>query len=370
LKNPAVYYKLYILMKKHILAINPGSTSTKVALFEREKKIKDKIVSHDLTDLVPFEKIIDQQEFRTKVVLDFLSESRFNISDLDAVVGRGGLLTPMESGTYLVTKKMIDYLSNTMLEHASNLGAIIAYKIARKSKSKAYIVDPVVVDEMDDIARITGIPEIKRISIFHALNQKAAARRAAHLIGKNYQNCQLIVAHLGGGISVGAHSHGRVIDVNNGLNGDGPFTPERAGTIPTWSLIELATSYKYTLGQLKKMVTGRGGLVAHLNTNDLRNVIEMVKKKDQKALLVYQAMAYTISKEIASLSAVLKGKIDAIVLTGGLAYNTEFINLIKDRVDFLAPVILLPGEDEMTSLALGVLRVLNGEEKEKIWKIR
>jgi butyrate kinase len=356
------------MANKYILAINPGSTSTKIAIFLGDEKILSQNISHTAEELAPFPKIIDQHHFREKVILDFLKQNAFDVGLLAAVVGRGGLLGPMASGTYLVNDEMTEYLKHTQTEHASNLGALLASDIAKTIGVKAFIADPVTVDEMADVARITGLPEIPRISIFHALNQKAAARQAAKNLGKPYEKSRLIVAHLGGGISVGAHVDGKVVDVNNALNGDGPFAPERAGSLPSWSLIELATSGKHDRATLKKMITGKGGIVAHLKVNDMRKVEEMVKAGDRKAQVVFEAMAYNVAKEIGSLAAVLEGKIDAIVLTGGIAYDQIFIELIRRRVEFLAPLIILPGEDEMTALAQGALRVFLGEEKAKHWK--
>jgi len=355
------------MANKYILAINPGSTSTKIAIFLDEKKIIGQNISHSTEELAPFAKIIDQHKFREKVILDFLKENKFDILQLAAVVGRGGLLTPMASGTYLVNDEMIDFLKNNKMEHASNLGALLASDIARIIPVDAFIVDPVVVDEMAAIAKITGLPEIRRISIFHALNQKAAAREASKKLGKPYEKCRLIVAHLGGGISIGAHAEGQVIDVNNALNGDGPFAPERAGALPSWSLVELALSGKYDAATLKKKITGKGGIVAHLNINDMRKVEELVMAGDPKAIEIFEAMAYNVAKEIGALAAVLEGRIDAIVLTGGIAFDEHFIHLVRRRVEFLAPLIILPGEDEMTALTQGALRVLTGEETAKNW---
>jgi len=355
------------MTNKYILAINPGSTSTKIAIFLGQEKTLSQNISHTAEEIAPFAKIIDQHHFRHKVILNFLKEHAFDVNQLAAVVGRGGLLGPMASGTYLVSEKMTEYLKKTKTEHASNLGALLASDIARDIGVEAYIVDPVTVDEMCDLARVTGRPEIPRISIFHALNQKAAAREAAKKIGKPYEKSRLIVAHLGGGISVGAHADGKVVDVNNALNGDGPFAPERAGGLPSWSLVELATSGKYDLPTLKKMITGQGGIVAHLKVNDMRKVEEMVKAGNPRATVVFEAMAYNVAKEIGSLAAVLEGKVDAIVLTGGIAYDQNFVDLVRRRVEFLAQLIVLPGEDEMTALAQGALRVLLGEEKPKHW---
>lgn len=355
------------MANKFVLAINPGSTSTKIAIFDGDEKILGQNISHAADELAPFPRIIDQHHFRHQVILRFLQDHDFDVRQLAAVVGRGGLLGPMASGTYRVSEQMTEYLKQTKTEHASNLGALLASDIAGDIGVEAYIVDPVTVDEMMDVARITGRPEIPRISIFHALNQKAAARLAARQLGKPYDQCRLIVAHLGGGISVGAHLDGKVVDVNNALNGDGPFAPERAGSLPSWSLVELALSGKYDPPTLKKMITGQGGIVAHLQVNDMRKVEDMVKAGDAKATLVFEAMAYNVAKEIGSLAAVLEGRIDAIVLTGGIAFDPYFVELVRRRVEFAGRLIVLPGEDEMTSLAQGALRVLLGEENPKEW---
>jgi butyrate kinase len=351
-----------------ILAINPGSTSTKLALFHGDERIAQESLSHTSQELAVYKKLTDQSPFRSALVFDFLRKNNINPTDLSAVVGRGGLLSPMPSGTYRIDETMLDYLRHNPLEHASNLGALLASEVAQAAGVPAYIVDPVVVDEMEDVARISGIPEIRRVSIFHALNQKAIAREAARDLGKPYGECNLIVAHLGGGISVGAHERGRVIDVNNALNGDGPFTPERAGAIPSWSLVELALSGRYTREELKQKLTGKGGLVAHLGTNDVREVIRRVRTGDHQAELVYKAMAYTVAKEIAAMAAALRGVTDAVVITGGIAYNDDFVALIKERISFIAPVMVYPGEDEMSALSKGALRVLIGEETAKTWQ--
>jgi butyrate kinase len=352
----------------YILAINPGSTSTKVGVFQNEKIIFDSKISHNVKETSKFDRIIDQKEFRTNVVMNFLKENSFDPTLLSAVVGRGGILTPIHSGTYIVNSEMIDFLNNTYIEHASNLGAIIADIIAKSIGVNAFIVDPVVVDEMEEIAKITGIPQIKRQSIFHALNQKAMGRVAAKTLNKEYQYCNFIVAHLGAGISIGMHKKGVVVDVNNGLNGDGPFSPERAGRIPAWSLVELATSGEYSFTDMQKLITGKGGLVAHLGINDIRDVEKLIDTGHKKAELVYKAMAYNIAKEIGALAPVVMGELDAIVLSGGIAYNEDFVKLIRERVEFLAPVIVFPGEDENFALSQGVLRVLRKEEEVKIWK--
>lgn len=352
-----------------ILAINPGSTSTKIAIFDDEKPVLETTLRHPSEEINKFEKIYDQYEFRKNVILDTLNEKGINLTKLNAVVGRGGLLKPIQGGTYDVNEKMIEDLKVGVLgEHASNLGGILAHEIASKLNIPSFIVDPVVVDEMHDVARISGMPEIKRKSILHALNQKAVARRAADELGKPYGDLNLIVAHLGGGISVGAHLKGRIVDVNNALDGEGPFSPERAGGLPVGDLAKLCFSGKYTLDDIKKKIKGKGGLVAYLGTNDGREVVKMIEAGDKQAELVYKAMAYQVSKEIGSCAAVLKGQVDAVVITGGIAYDEMFVNWIKERVAFIADIKVYPGEDEMIALAQGGLRVLKGEEKAQEYK--
>lgn len=351
-----------------ILAINPGSTSTKIAIYDNEKPVFEEVLRHSNEEIANFDKIFDQYEFRKNVILQTLNEKGINLTKLAAVVGRGGLLKPIPGGTYLVDEQMLEDLKVGVLgEHASNLGGVLAYEIANQLNIPAYIVDPVVVDEMDDIARISGMPEIERKSIFHALNQKAVARRAAKESGKRYDEVNYIVAHLGGGISVGAHEKGRVIDVNNALDGEGPFSPERSGGLPVGDLVKLCFSGKYTHAEIKKLIKGNGGLVAYLGTNDAREVVKMIEAGNQQAKLIYQAMAYQVAKEIGACSAVLKGKVDGIILTGGIAYDKEFVQWIKESVEFIAPVLIYPGEDEMIALVEGGLRVLRKEESPKTY---
>jgi len=351
-----------------ILVINPGSVSTKVALFSNEQLLFEKKIEHNNKELSNFKKIIDQYQFRHEIILNFLKEKRINLSTLAAVVGRGGLLKPIASGTYRVNEKMLEDLRNGVSgQHASNLGGILANGIAEKLSIPAYIVDPVVIDEMKPIARISGMPEIPRISILHALNQKAVARKAALDLRKKYEKVNFIVAHLGGGISVGIHCKGKIIDVNNALNGEGPFTPERSGGVPVGGLVNLCFSGKFTKDEIMKKIEGKGGLVAYLNTNDVRETIKRIKQGDKKTKLILEAMAYQIAKEIGAAATVLKGQIDAIILTGGIAYANEFINMIRDRVSFLSLVMVYPGEEEMLALCEGALRVLKGEEVEKIY---
>ncbi|WP_427339943.1 butyrate kinase [Caloranaerobacter sp. DY30410] len=351
-----------------LLIINPGSTSTKIAIYDNEKPVLEETLRHSTEELAKYEKIYDQYEFRKNIILETLNEKGINLTKLSAVVGRGGLLKPIAGGTYKVNERMLEDLKVGVLgEHASNLGGILAHEIASQLNIPAFIVDPVVVDEMEDVARISGMPEIERKSIFHALNQKAVARRAAKELGKSYNEVNLIVAHLGGGISVGAHKKGRVVDVNNALDGEGPFSPERTGGLPVGDLAKLCFSGKYTLAEMKKKIKGNGGLVAYLGTNDAREVVKMIKNGDKKAELVYKAMAYQVAKEIGSLAAVLEGKVDGIILTGGIAYDKEFTKWIIDRVSFISKVFVYPGEDEMIALAEGGLRVLRGEEEAKVY---
>ncbi|GAG68534.1 unnamed protein product [marine sediment metagenome] len=337
-------------------------------MFSNEQSLFDKKIEHNSKKLSNFNKIIDQYHFRQDIILNFLKEKGIDLSTLNAVVGRGGLLKPIASGTYRVNEKMLEDLRKGVSgEHASNLGGMLAYGIAENLSVPSYIVDPVVIDEMKPVARISGMPEIPRISILHALNQKAVARKAALDLGKKYEKVNFIVAHLGGGISVGIHCKGKVVDVNNALNGEGPFTPERSGGIPVGGLVELCFSGKFTKDDISKKIKGKGGLVAYLNTNDVREVVKMIKQGDKKAKLILEAMAYQVAKEIGASATVLKGQIDAIILTGGIAYANEFVDLIKDRISFLSLVMVYPGEEEMLALCEGVLRVLRGEEVEKIY---
>lgn len=351
-----------------ILTINPGSTSTKIAVFNNEELVFEKTLRHSSEEIDQYEKVSDQFEFRKNVIEETLKEGGVKLTDLDAVVGRGGLLKPIQGGTYTVNEAMINDLKIGVLgEHASNLGGIIAKQIGDEVNIPSYIVDPVVVDELNDVARISGIPELSRKSIFHALNQKATARRAAKEISKEYNKCNFIVAHMGGGISVGAHEKGRVIDVANALDGEGPFSPERSGGLPVGDLVKMCFSGKYTQYEIKKRIKGNGGLVGYLNTNDVRDVEEKIASGDKKAKLIHEAMLYQICKEIGSCAAVLKGDVDAILLTGGIAYSKLSIEMIKERIKFIADVRIYPGEDEMIALAQGGLRVLNKEEEAQIY---
>jgi butyrate kinase len=349
-----------------ILTLNPGSTSTKIGVFANDRSIFEKTLRHDCEKLSMFSTLIDQYEFRTQTILETLDEEGINISKLNAVCGRGGLIRPIEGGTYLVNDQMLNDLRNGFAgDHASNLGGIIANEIAFGLNIPAYIVDPVVVDEMEEIAKISGVPTIERRSIFHALNQKAVARRVASDFKKKYEEMNLVIIHMSGGITVGVHKYGRVIDVNNGLHGDGPFSPERAGTIPAGDLISMCYSGEFSREEMMRKIVGQGGLIGYLGTTDVEKVQEMAEAGDENASLIYSAMAYQIGKEIGSASAVLKGKVDAIVLTGSLAYERKLVKEISFYIDWIADVLVFPGENELLALAEGALRVLMKEEAAK-----
>lgn len=361
---------MIILEKAYrILVINPGSTSTKVAVFSNEEEIFSQTVRHSTEELKNFAKVFDQYEFRKNVLLEKLKESGIDLGSIDAVAGRGGNMKPVEGGTYAVNQQMTEDLEiGVMGQHPSNLGAILALEIAQQYGIPAYVVDPVVVDELDDLARISGFPEIQRKSKDHPLNQKAAARKAAEELGGEYNDFNFLVAHMGGGISVGVHKKGRIIDVNNALDGDGPFTPERSGGVPIGSLVDMCFSGKYTKDEIRKKIVGKGGLTAYLGTNDTKEISRRVKEGDAEAELIYKAMAYQLAKEIGAGASALKGKVDGIILTGGIAYDDLFVSWLKDYVAYLGRVFVYPGEFEMLALTQGVLRVLNHEEDVKIYK--
>lgn len=354
---------------KKILSINPGSTSTKIAIYEDTTLVYKKSIKHSTDIIQSFDRVYDQYDFRKRAILDTLEEANIPLASFDGIVGRGGMFKPIEGGTYQVNQYMIDYVKEAPRgEHASNLGCVLAKDLADEVNIPSFIVDPVAVDEMDDIARYTGMPELKRQSLFHALNQKAVALKAAKSLNKPYKELNLIVAHLGGGISVGVHKNGRVIDVNNALDGDGPMSPERSGSVPIGPLYKLAMSGKYTLKEMQRKNYGNGGLVAYLNTNDGFEINERIKNGDQQAKFIVEVMCYQIAKEIGSCATVLKGTVDAIVLTGGLAYDEFITSEIIERTKFISNVLVFPGEDEMEALSLGALRVLNGEEVAKEYK--
>lgn len=356
------------MSREYILAINPGSTSTKVAIFKDEENILQKNLSHSAEELSKYEKIADQYAYRQKMILNWMEESGITTGSLAAVVGRGGLLKPMPGGTYIVTDAIIDDLQRAVQgEHASNLGAIIAKGIADAEGIPAYIVDPVATDELDDIARISGMPELERLALGHALNIKAVGRRAAKDMGKEFTDLDFIIAHLGGGISVSPVRKGKIVDVS-GANDGGPFSPERAGGLPAGQLVKMCFSGKFTEAEMKKKAIGSAGLVGYLGTNDARDVARMIDAGDQRAALIFDAMAYQIAKEIGAMATVINGKLDAVILTGGLAYSELLCRNISRRVEFIGPVLVYPGEDEMKALAEGALRALKGDEKVKIYE--
>jgi butyrate kinase len=349
-----------------LLIMNPGSTSTKLAVYEDEQLVHKEDLRHSAEEIGGFSRVYDQYHFRREMILRWLDSVGVHPRTLAAVVGRGGLLKPIPGGTYQVGPPMLaDLKAGTYGEHASNLGAALAYEIAQAAGGvPAFIVDPVVVDELEPLARIAGLPGLPRRSVFHALNQKAVARRAARDLGKPYEELNLVIVHLGGGVTVGAHRKGRVIDVNNGLDGEGPMSPERAGTLPTLGLVHLCFSWRYTLPEISRMAVGKGGLVAHLGSNDAREVERRITEEhDAHAETVYRAMAYQVAKEVGRAAVALKGRVDRVILTGGLARSEMLTRWITDRVRWIAPVLLYPGEDEMQALAEGALRVLRGEEK-------
>ncbi|RLD21127.1 MAG: butyrate kinase [Caldiserica bacterium] len=354
---------------ERILVVNPGSTSTKIAVFQDEKEIFNETIRHSIDEIKQYKKIIDQHGFRTKLILGILKSKGVLLEEVSAIGARGGLLHPLESGTYLVNDDMVNDLNSAKYgEHASNLGAIIAHAFSTQIGKPAFIVDPVIVDEMNEIAKISGFKGIRRVSIWHALNQKLIARQAAKELGKTYKDLNLIIVHLGGGISVAAHCKGKAVDVNNALNGDGPFSPERAGGLPLTGLVNLCYSKKYTYKEMKKNLAGKGGLVSHLGINSAIEVEKRIKNGDKHAKLVYEAMAYQIAKTIGEMSTVLQGNVDAIVITGGIAYSKILTEWIKERVSFIAPVKVYPGEDELSAIAQGVLRILRKEEEVKLYE--
>jgi butyrate kinase len=353
-----------------ILAINPGSTSTKIAVYIGTNPVFIQTIRHSAEELEPFQVITDEFEFRKELILNELREADIRLDMIRVVMGRGGLLKPVESGVFEVNESMRSDLQSCKYgEHASNLGGLIAWDIARSlPNAKAYITNPVVVDELDELARFSGHPLLPRRSIFHALNQKAVARQHAKSIMRKYDDLNLIVVHLGGGITVGAHRKGRVVDVNQGLDGDGPFSPERTGSLPVGDLVRLCYSGKYSLPQVLKMIKGEGGLVAYLGTNSAYEVEQRAAKGDEEAKRTYDAMAYQVAKEVGAMGAVLKYEIDGILITGGIAHDKYFVNQIISYVHRMAPVHVYPGEDEMKALAMNGLRVVKGEIQPKTYQ--
>lgn len=346
------------------LIINPGSTSTKIGVFDDETLIFEETLRHSTEEIARYTSIVDQKDFRKDIILSVLEDKNFDIKSLNMVVGRGGMLKPIPGGTYECTDALVNDLKiGVSGQHASNLGGILAKEIADAIGVPSYIVDPVVVDELMPIARYSGVPELPRVSIFHALNQKAVAKRYAKEIGKKYEDLNLIVVHMGGGVSVGPHKNGRVIDINNALDGDGAFSPERSGAVPVGALVKMCFSGKYTEAEVYKKLVGNGGFNAYLNTNDMRDVDAMADNGDAKAAEVRDAFILQMSKNIGAMATVLNGKVDQIIVTGGIAYDKYVVEKIKERCGWIAGFTVYPGEDELLALVQGGLRVLNGEEK-------
>ena len=354
-------------MSYEILVINPGSTSTKIGVFADETMLFDVTLRHSAEELAPYATIADQKAFRKDLVLSALQEKNYDAKNLSAVSARGGLVAPIPGGTYAVNENLLrDCAAGVQGQHASNLGAMIAHEIGEELGIPAFVVDPPVVDELADVARFSGHPAIIRASKFHALNQKAVAKRYAKESGTPYEELNLIVCHMGGGVSVGAHDHGRIVDTQNALDGDGPFSPERSGSLPAGQLAELCFSGDYTYAEIKKMLSGRGGIVAYTGTTNMIEVTEKAKT-DEYTARVLAAFHYQIAKEIGAMAAVLNGKVDQIILTGGIAYGKETVAALREKVEWIAPITVYPGEDELLALTQGALRVLSGEEEAKIY---
>lgn len=346
------------------LIINPGSTSTKIGVFEDETLLFEETLRHSTEEISQYASIVDQKDFRKKIITDLLKEKDFDIKSLGMVVGRGGMLKPIPGGTYAVTDDLLEDLKiGKQGQHASNLGGILAREIADEIGVPSYIVDPVVVDELAPVARYSGVKELPRTSVFHALNQKAVAKRYSKEAGKAYDSMNLIVVHMGGGVSVGAHEKGKVIDVFNALDGDGAFSPERAGAVPSGALIKMCFSGEYTEKEVYSKIVGKGGFNSYLGTNDMRNVIKMIEEGNEEAKAMFDAFIFQVIKDIGSMACVLNGKVDQIIVTGGIAYNAKVIEALKEKAGWIAPFTVYPGEDELLALVQGGLRVLNGEEK-------
>ena len=355
-------------MSYRILVVNPGSTSTKIGVYEDEQLLFDKTLRHSAEEIAQFNTIPAQKDWRRDLVMKALREQGFDARTLSAVSGRGGLLRPIRGGTYAVNDNMVkDCTIGVQGQHASNLGGLIAREIGDELGIPSYIVDPVVIDEMTDVARYAGHPLFQRVSIFHALNQKAVAKRFAKEQGKKYEDLNLIVCHMGGGVSIGAHMKGSVVDTQNALDGEGPFSPERSGSLPTGQLVKQCYSGKYTEAEMHRMLSGRGGLVAYTGSNDMRDLLKAAAEGDKEIAATVEAFHYQIGKEVGAMAAVMKGKVDQIILTGGIAYGQETVDAITDMVGWIAPITVYPGEDELLALAQGALRVLNGEEPARVY---
>ncbi len=347
----------------HILVINPGATSTKIAVYRGNRSVFLKTIRHEPGELEVFSRTLDQLDYRLELVLNEVEANHIPFDSVGVIIARGGLIHPIESGIYEVNDEMVaDLEKGVMGDHASNLGGLMARQLLGKfPNAGAYIADPVVVDEMQEVARLSGHPRFERISIFHALNQKSVARTHAQAMGREYEDMNLVVAHLGSGISVGAHQKGRVIDVNNALDGEGPFGPERSGTLPSGDLARYCHQEGHSLEDVRKMLTGEGGMYAYLGHKDAQRMEKMADEGHAEARLIHQAMAYQVSKEIGAMAVVLSGRIDGILITGGMAHNPGLIALITERIKFIAPVYIYPGEDEMRALAHNGSLLLSGK---------
>jgi butyrate kinase len=346
------------------LIINPGSTSTKIGVFEDETLLFEETLRHSTEEIAQYASIVDQKDFRKNIILSLMKEKDFDMKSLNVIVGRGGMLKPIPGGTYAVTDDLLhDLKVGVQGQHASNLGGVLAREIGDSIGVPSYIVDPVVVDELMPMARYSGVPELPRTSVFHALNQKAVVKRYAKEKGVAYDSLNLIVVHMGGGVSVGAHEKGKVVDVFNALDGDGAFSPERAGAVPSGALIKMCFSGSYTEKEVYKKIVGNGGFNAYLNTNDMREVNKIVEEGNKEAEVIREAFILQVAKDIGSMACVLSGKVDQILITGGIAYNKYVTDRLTERAGFIAPITVYPGEDELLALAQGALRVLNGEEK-------
>ena len=357
-------------MDYKILAMNFGSTSTKIALYEGDREVMTQVFRHSNEEMAGISTMEENAAFRKSVIEAYLEEQKVDVQQLDAIVGRGGIIRGIEGGTYAVNETMLgDLYSGRYGFHASNLGGILANEIGKSLGKPAFVVDPPVVDEMMDVARLSGRPDYPRRAMFHALNQKAIAKRYAEEIGRPYEELTLIVCHMGGGTSVGCHCKGKVIDVNNGLEGAGAFTGERCGGLTALDVVKATLSGKWgtTYEQIRHELCMCSGLVGHTGTNDGREITRRIAEGDKQAELAYRAMAYQVAKEISALGAPLQGKVDAILLTGGFAYDKTLMSWIESYVSYLAPVRVYPGEDEMLALAQGALRVLRGKEEAKVY---
>jgi butyrate kinase len=351
----------------YILAINPGATSTKIAVFRNNQSVFLKSIRHECEDLESYEQTCDQLSYRLDLVLAEIKDNHIPHDQVGMIIARGGLIYPLESGIYEVNETMIRDLSNGVMgDHASNLGGLIAHRLQDTfTRASAFIADPVVVDELDEVARISGHPQFERTSIFHALNQKSVARMHAQSVGKEYEDMNLVVAHLGSGISVGAHRKGRVVDVNNALDGEGPFGPERSGTLPNGALARFCLEEGRSWKEVRKMLTGEGGMYAYLGHKDAQVLEKMANEGDAHSTLIHKAMAYQVSKEIGAMAVALSGQVDGILITGGMAHNPGFTEAIKERIEFMAPVFIYPGEDEMRALAHNGSLLLSGKVSAK-----